>query len=168
MPESNPSNREPIIAELRNMHTSKLKILDVGFGYGNFGELIKLDLRKRTHLTGIEIFPKYKNSKWNYYDNIIIGDILTEIDTLSKYDVILAIDIIEHIKKKKALCLLDRFRNKCEILIISIPIIDYPQGEVYGNKYEAHLATWNINEFLNLGGELLYFDEIIGIFKFGT
>ncbi len=98
--------------------TNPTSILDVGIGFGANGALFRqyTDIRHgrykrwKTLIDGIEIFEGYKNPIWEYvYNEVMIGNALTIIPKLPKYDIIFLGDVLEHLEKDEALKLL----NEC-------------------------------------------------------
>jgi len=143
---------------------------DIGVGFGNIGNITKLILPD-IKLYGVEIFAPYLNYRggkpFKVYDAIIIGDILNLKNKLWKVDFVCAFDIIEHLERKdgiETIKYLQRIAKRG--VIVSVPIIDYPQGEVLGNIHETHLTQWKIDEMKKLGGKLLFKGRICGLFYF--
>ena len=136
-------------------------ILDIGVGFGKWGHLFReyLDVmnerftKEKWHvkIDGVEIFEPYIQPHQKYvYDKIYNGDILDVVDEIGEYDLIFASDVIEHIDKEKGLELIEKLRNKCKNLILIIPIGKIwfqSQGNVCGNKYEAHISIWEQKDF---------------------
>ncbi|MBU1704391.1 MAG: class I SAM-dependent methyltransferase [Nanoarchaeota archaeon] len=164
MPASASENQLPIIKEILR-HKGNISILDIGIGWGNFGKLIK-DQMPQAKIIGVEVWPKYNNYQWDYYDQVIIQDIRQCLTSLRYFDIILAIDVIEHFPKDEGAGLIKQLRAKTNNLLVSVPIIDYPQGPYAGNPYEIHRAQWKPQEMLTLGAKWLYHGQIIGLFRF--
>ena len=114
------------------------KILDVGFGSGVYGKLLRAFYYE--NIDGLDIYGEnIKEMGLDViYNNIFIENIL-DFD-FDFYDLIIMGDVLEHIELDSAKKLLSRFidGNKCNHIIVSIPY-EYEQDEVYGNKYEKHL-----------------------------
>jgi hypothetical protein len=53
------------------------------------------------------------------------------------------VDIIEHLDKNMAYKLFDKLDGT---ILISTPR-DYDQGEVDGNKHQAHISKWSLDDF---------------------
>jgi len=161
MPVSPKCNKKPItkivIFYINELNRENIKILDLGIGYGDFGELIKNNSQQKTEITGVEIWEKYKNPKWSYYDKIIIGDILKFIKTQSTiFDIILLLDVLEHFDRKDGLALIKQLKAITNgLLIISTPVTKCPQGSCQGNSYETHRYIWKEKELKQLGFKIL-------------
>lgn len=131
-------------------------ILDAGFGAGAYGKLLKALYYQ--NIDGLDVYDKHINEMGLnlIYDSIFIENI-TDFD-FEYYDLIILGDIIEHLDLESAKQLLLKFinENKCSQMIISVPY-EYEQDELYGNSHEKHLQP-EINEkymekhypFLNL------------------
>ena len=111
------------------------KILDVGPGAGTYWNVVhglgyKMDC--------IEIHKPYiKEFKLKEkYDNVFEGNIL-DFD-ISKYEVIILGDILEHLKIKDAQSLITKITEKKIKCLVAVPY-EMEQGEYEGNKYEEHL-----------------------------
>lgn len=135
---SYPANRLPILEIINSVNPKT--ILDLGVGTGFYGELIRQAL-PNAKLTGIEIFEKYRNPKWDNYDEIIIGDFRDR--TFAYYDLTLMIDVIEHLPKVQAHELLNDIHGP---VLVSTPR-NYDQGEVDGNIHQKHLSKWTEEDF---------------------
>jgi len=123
-------------------------VLDIGIGYGEIGAFIK---RRLTELIidGIEIWEPYANQRWDtFYRNITIGD-FSKIDISDEYDAIWAIAVLEHLPKEEALIQLERLKDLArKLLLVHIPIGEFPQDAVGGNIYETHLSIWSESDLL--------------------
>ncbi len=129
-------------------------ILDIGCGCGKYGFLAREYLRdcpwmpnwvtvKR--VDAVEVFENYiKDIHRLIYDNIYIGDI-TELE-IGEYDLILMVDVIEHIEKTKALELVEKLKHKGKLLIIT-PKEFMVHPERYGNKHEEHISHFTYEDF---------------------
>jgi len=157
MPRSYYSNRKPIlksiIDHINSENLTHISILDLGIGCGNFGKLIKKKLDVEIKLSGVEIWEKYENNKWDYYDEIIISDIRDYVkQTQQKFDIILFIDVLEHFNQEDGKNIITSLiRMTKRKLIISTPVTNYPQGSYRGNPYEEHKYFWSENEFEEFG-----------------
>jgi len=141
-------------------------VLDIGIGFGKYGFLAReyLDIYEeryqpitwRTKIDGIEIFADYVgNLQRIFYNNIYIGDALDCLRKLDNYDLILLLDVIEHIEKTRGFELLKLISEKSEVALISSPIKVKSLGAPlmkYGNIYERHLSQWTEEELGQFGG----------------
>jgi SAM-dependent methyltransferase len=151
------------IAELI-MLTQADSVLDVGIGFGKYGflarEYLELwDGRKRyddwqRRIDGVEVFPRYVGELQRaIYDEIHVGDALEILPRLDhRYDLVLLIDVLEHVPEDRGVALLDAARRVGRNLIVSTPYDIGHQGEVFGNPHETHHFQWTKRHFRSLGG----------------
>jgi 2-polyprenyl-3-methyl-5-hydroxy-6-metoxy-1,4-benzoquinol methylase len=137
----------------------KFSILDVGFGFGKWGFLVRdtfevmlgQNFKKSTwkiNITGIEPFDKCITPiQKEVYNKIIKEDVFDVIDKLGKYDLIIMGDVIEHFDKDKAYKLLDKLLRHSDNIIISTPLGFMPQGAWAGNERETHKSGWIVKDF---------------------
>jgi len=123
------------------------KILDVGFGSGVYGKLLRAFYYQ--YVDGIDVYNEniQEIGLDKIYDHIFIENIL-EFD-FSYYDLIIMGDVLEHIDLDPAKNLLESFLKdkKCGALLVSVPF-EYEQDELYGNHYERHLQSEVTAEYM--------------------
>jgi 2-polyprenyl-3-methyl-5-hydroxy-6-metoxy-1,4-benzoquinol methylase len=130
---------KPVILKyiLENIKKNQ-KVLDVGFGSGVYGKLLRTFYYR--YVDGIDVFDKHLEEFGLdlIYDNIYIENIL-EFE-FEFYDLIIMGDVLEHIELEAAKKLLTKFieEKKCDHLIVSIPF-ESEQGDVHENVHEIHL-----------------------------
>lgn len=155
----------PIILYILTKVSPK-KVLDIGKGFGKYGFLIheylgidnqkkiipNLQLRKQSKviIDAVEIdldliLPHLSH----FYNKVIFGNILNIYSELDKYDLILMIDIIEHIEKEPALIMLKEFLKKGSDILIATPRNFFKQC-LYESEYEKHVSHWSIKDFKSL------------------
>ena len=135
-------------------------ILDVGVGFGKYGFLCReyLETWKDrvfpnqwcVKIDGIDIFKSYLELEHNkvIYNNLYHGDAVGVLQTLDKYDMIIAMDVIEHMEKNKGIKLVKDILSKSNICIINIPTGDWLHNKIVANNpAEEHQAIW-VNEDL--------------------
>ena len=110
-------------------------ILDVGPGYGTYGNLLKPEY---TNIDAVEVWEPYVDmfNLKNIYKEVHISNIL-DFD-YSKYDYIIMGDVLEHIDLKNAQNLISDITKLEKHCIVAVPYM-YPQGSHEGNDFEAHL-----------------------------
>jgi len=136
------------------------KILDAGIGFGRWGILSREFLevwegRVRSkdwelQIDGVEIFNSNIEEYLKYfYSNIYNIDAYQYINsTPDFYDLIIIGDMLEHLEKRKANDFLHNCMAKSKFVMINIPIgNDWEQSEMYGNIYEKHLSYWKVKDF---------------------
>lgn len=139
-------------------------ILDVGIGMGQYGFLLRTNLENinlfeingaharqrdkrewRVRIDGIEGYPGYINAVHEYaYTNLYIGDALEILPTLQAgaYDLVLAIDILEHFDKGQGSVFLKECRRVCKNTVLVSTPRDFIEQEVVANPLENHRSHW--------------------------
>ena len=157
MPSSHPLQLNEIIDLV--ILTDPQKLLDIGVGFGKFGFLSREYLEMwnsgndylhwTRQIDGIEAFEAYLTPMHDQvYDKIFHGDALNILPAMTeRYDLILLIDVLEHFTFEEGLNVLEQCRRCGRNIVISVPKLMSPQGEVYGNPYETHKYNWNTNDF---------------------
>lgn len=127
-------------------------VLDVGCGDNS--PLAKV--KKTFYSVGMDIFkPNIEKSKkakiHNYYK---IGDIL-KLDSFFKpksFDAVVALDVIEHFKKRDALKLIDSMEEIAKKKVLIITPYGFAKQSAYdGNPYQEHKSGWNMSDFKKMG-----------------
>lgn len=153
MPSSQPWRLSPIAECLFGLHPKS--VLDIGVGFGKWGALAReyTDVNKgrcakaqwQVRIDGIEIFPAYKSVLWEAYTKVYIGNAISVLPTLSNYDLIMAVEVLEHMKKEDGLSLIAAIKAKSRNFIVSYSnSVSVP---VFGNKYEQHISKWGPADF---------------------
>jgi hypothetical protein len=134
------------------------RMLDIGVGFGKWGLLCReiLDVyhervqkdQWQTIIHGIEINEPYRNPLWKFvYDQILIGDAATIIDTAGTYDLILCCDVIEHFDKIDGQRFLNQLKKHASVVVITSPRGFSPQGAMCDNEFERHRSGWSHDDF---------------------
>ena len=112
--------------------TQPKNILDIGVGFGKYGFLSReylelFDGREKLWdwkiiIDGIEIFQDYITPLHKIvYDQIYIGNVMDILPTLEKkYDLILLIDVIEHLNFDEGKKLIEMCQQHAKNIIISV------------------------------------------------
>jgi trans-aconitate methyltransferase len=127
-------------------------ILDLGAGAGTYARLLRPSLPD-AHMTAVEIHAAYvsEHKLWRLYDSVIIGDIRS--CDIPMADVVILGDVLEHMSLPDAFQTWDRALDHAKkAVFLSIPIVEWPQGEMFGNKHERHVTTWSHSLALGLPG----------------
>lgn len=156
MPTSDYHHISDVLHVLEQIHPAS--VLDIGIGFGKWGilcreilEIYRERLQPRdwiTKIDGIEIFKGYRNPLWNLaYNKVYTGDALQLLDRLGCYNLILAGDVIEHFNKEKGKLFMGKMLDHGDVVIVTSPRGDAPQGGLFGNKHEQHLSCWSQKDF---------------------
>lgn len=110
-------------------------VLDVGCGQGDYYEMLKDHFKK---IDAVEIWEPYieKFKLKEKYSNLYHTNIMNF--DFDYYDIIIMGDILEHLSREDSVNLLNKITNKCKELIVVVPYY-LPQETVDGNVYEKHL-----------------------------
>jgi mannosyltransferase OCH1-like enzyme len=125
------------------------KMLDIGCGVGTYAKLFP-----DAEWTGVEVWEPYvEKYKLNeLYQTLIVGD-AREWQPFDHYDVAFAGDVLEHMTYDEAKNLISKLQDCSEVVIASIPIGHWPQGEHEGNPYERHVKDdWTDEQARSLFG----------------
>jgi SAM-dependent methyltransferase len=151
-------------------------VLDIGKGFGKYGFLIheyagidnqtKLDPSKtmaeqsQVRVEAVEVDADLMLPHLSQlYARVHFGDVLKLYPELPKYDLILMIDIIEHINKEQTLPMLRHFLEQGSNVIVSTPV-DFFEQHLYESVFENHVSHWTIKDFRPLGfTDVQYFDS---------
>lgn len=130
------------------------RVLDLGVGKGTYSRLFRKHPTKlsRAHWIGVEAWAPYieQFDLRSQYHEIINQDIrLLDYDALKPIDIAIAGDVLEHVTKEEAIAIVDKVLKISPYMIISIPIIHYPQDAWEGNHYEIHVKDdWSHEEMI--------------------
>lgn len=147
MPYSDRSLRPWIASRLRDLGVMTDSVVDVGAGAGTargfYGRLFP-----GARWTAIEVWEPYVTEfrLEDRYDRVIAADV-RHIE-FPAAGLVLFGDVLEHMPADDAVRVWDRARAVSSWLVIGVPVLDYPQGEVCGNPYEAHQHQWTTESVL--------------------
>jgi hypothetical protein len=149
-------------------------IWDIGPGEGAYYQLIEdyggdYFTGNFHKWTGVEIWQPYVDQFHleEMYDEIFIEDVkdITFADEDHSDDLIIFGDVLEHMPEDDARALILRAKRSFRYILVSIPIVHAPQGEVNGNPYEAHVKHWDFDEMHEAMGKCMAFKgHTIGLF----
>lgn len=139
-----------ILQELRSCKS----ILDIGCGF--------LPITGRTDLNpdysvGVEIVPKHSIYAKKYLTDVIVSDIMYLKFPDDSFDGVVAIDIIEHFRKKKAVDLILRMKKWArKIVIIITPNVKQPANidpslPLKLKQYQKHQCVFSQEELIDIG-----------------
>jgi hypothetical protein len=100
---------------------------------------------------GVEIFEDYRNAMWGCYDKVIVGDATELLKNptwgipQTGYDLVIMMDVLEHISRADGLELLDRLKAIGKKIIFSYSNCE--QTNVCINKNEDHISKWEPEDF---------------------
>jgi predicted TPR repeat methyltransferase len=142
-------------------------ILDIGAGSGTYIKL--LSKIKSFDWTAVEAWEPYIdqfNLKKQYHTVFNVD--IKNFPWNKKYDLVIAGDILEHLSKEDAVKIVNLALDHSKFMLISIPIVHYPQGEINNNPYEIHIKDdWSHKEVLETFDNFIKkssTDEEIGVY----
>ncbi len=155
MPTSSDEGKNIIRLWVEEFSSSIHTVLDLGVGKGTYKKIYtekKSKPLKHAKWIGIEAWKPYIDEfkLESYYDQIINQDIRkVDYTALPKIDLVFAGDVLEHVTKEEAVEVINQLMKKSDKIIISIPIIHYPQEEINNNPFEVHVKDdWSHREML--------------------
>lgn len=129
-----------------------LTILDLGCGFGAAGNL--LNSKKNHQFTGVDIYKPYLDvcKKEGNYKKLIQADIAKLEMKEKSFDVVLLLQVVEHLDKGVGIKLLKKaikIAKKC--IIISVPNGKCDQEGYNSNSHNKHISTWNVSALRKMG-----------------
>lgn len=131
-------------------------LLDVGCGANSPVQTFN----KNLYCVGVDAFePSIERSKLKKIHNEYIKlDVLKvgEAFQAKSFDIVVALDLIEHLEKDDGLALLDMIEKiASKKVVIYTPNGFLPQGDRENNPWQVHLSGWTAQEFINRGYEVI-------------
>lgn len=145
MPSSNLA-LAPTVIHLVHLARPHRKVLDVGPGLGKYGLLLREYLNDPPRIIdAVEVESSYVTRRLRaVYDNVFVADVLTmPRDALAEYDVVLMVDVIEHLEKDAGLELLGRIPGR---VVICTPAEFFSNGPGLPPS-EEHRSLWSAADF---------------------
>ncbi|HCA85755.1 MAG TPA: hypothetical protein DEQ61_09805 [Streptomyces sp.] len=135
-------------------------VTDIGPGDGTYAKLLRPH-HEGVWWTAVEIHKPYigRYKLKAKYDEVHNLDAREAPDHLYHRDLVLCGDVLEHMERDEAVALLQRIQQAgAWNILVSIPIVEAPQGEVDGNKHETHVHHWDYDDMgqvlASLGGSV--------------
>ncbi len=126
-------------------------ILDVGAGSGTY-RLLLGDALPNCTWTAVEAHEPYieRFGLRHLYDNVLCVDVnFLYYLPVPQHDVTIFGDVLEHMERAAAVRVWKVERATArKALLLSLPIVPYPQEALEGNEYERHRATWTHEQVL--------------------
>jgi hypothetical protein len=118
-------------------------VLDVGPGQGTYSDLLR-GCTPGASWSCVEIFAPYVQifDLHSKYDTVYVADI-RRFAWPATFDLVILGDVLEHMVLQDALEVWTAVRAHARDVVLSIPIVEYPQGAQGGNDHEAHLQVWD-------------------------
>ena len=175
MPFSQSSQLSTIVGFIEQSNPAS--ILDVGVGMGQYGFLARINLENehlfvvdgdrgwqrpksewRVKIDGIEGCATYLTPIHEYvYNTLTIGDALALLPKVpdAAYDLVLAIDILEHFDMPDGIRFLAELKRVCSrAALVSTPK-EFIHQDIPANPYENHRSVWSQQDLASQGFDRL-------------
>jgi cyclopropane fatty-acyl-phospholipid synthase-like methyltransferase len=121
-------------------------VLDIGPGWGKYGLACREYLPHLESLDAVEVPQGRYQTQNAIYDCIFVGDIRYAPEQFFlPYDLVLLIDVIEHVSLDDGHDLLSRVQRAGPAVLVSTPTKFFEQ-HVEENPYETHVSFWDAAE----------------------
>lgn len=148
-------------------------VLDIGAGKGTYLKLLKhkSNALPAAKFICIEAWAPYieKFNLTSKYD-IVINDDARKVNyvNLGNVDLTIAGDVLEHMTKEESINVVNQIAVISKFMIISIPVIHYPQEAINDNPFEEHIKDdWSHKEVMSTWGEFIIASSVgseIGVY----
>lgn len=145
------------------------RVIDAGCGGGTY-RLQAGPVLPGVHWTGIEAWEPYvaRFGLDKLYDRLVVSD-LRKVDftALAPADLVIFGDVLEHMTRAEAQAVVARASAVAPFVLISIPVVHYPQEAVEGNPFEEHVKDdWNHDEVMHsfAGISAFFIHDHIGVY----
>lgn len=112
-----------------------------------------LGKQKRFYAVGIDIFEPYlRESAKKVYDEVILGDVRKIPLKTKSLDVVLCLNVLEHLEKeegKRLIGAMEEIARRQIILLVPHGFIAKPAYN--GNPFQTHKASWSVQELKESG-----------------
>jgi 2-polyprenyl-3-methyl-5-hydroxy-6-metoxy-1,4-benzoquinol methylase len=130
------------------------QFLDIGTGQGTYYRLFN-QYYPNAKWTGVEGYKPYiegfkLREKYDVLHHADARELYGKNIDISQlhYHVVFCGDVLEHMTKEEAITLVEKLKSACGILIISIPIIKWPQHDE-SNPFQIHVKDdWSHQEVM--------------------
>jgi len=137
-----------ILKWIKNSFDKKSRILDCGCGIGIFGQIMKENGYR--NIIGIDFNEKSLRCAKNFYSvNKMDCQNLALVDNF--YDVIVALNVIEHLEDpKQFLTEIKRITKPNSLYVFSTPNVNFIRKLIRPIKCKDHKHFWNIKQFIGM------------------
>lgn len=144
-------------------------VVDCGCGCGTYRNLLAPYLGKATWI-GIEAWEPYiaQFGLHDLYHRVINSD-LRQVDfaALAPVDLVIFGDVLEHMQKDEAQTAVGKALAVASYVLLSIPVVHYPQDEINGNPFEVHVKDdWDHQQVMTAfpGITAFFIHDHIGVY----
>jgi ubiquinone/menaquinone biosynthesis C-methylase UbiE len=125
-------------------------VLELGCGKGSPLKHVP----KTFYSVGVDAYePAIEESKaLKIHDEYVVSDVLNTNFSDKSFDCVVALDLIEHLKKEDGLKLVKEMERLAKKkIIVFTPHGFLPQGSIDNNDLQEHLSGWEVDEMRKLG-----------------
>lgn len=145
MPSSFVDSFPPIVKLIIGLEPRR--VLDIGPGWGKYGLACREYLPDIEFLAGVEVPQGRLSTQDAIYDHVFIGDVRDQDQAMfAGYDLVLLIDVIEHMTLWDGHQLLHSIQKAGCRILVATPKVFVDQHDD-SNPYETHVSLWNWEEF---------------------
>lgn len=133
-----------LTADRLNAQRPISQVVDIGPGLGTYARLLRPVLPK-ARFVAVEIWAPYikEFGLAEIYDEVHIADArVFNYRHLNSGGIAVLGDVLEHMTQDEAQRVVLALLERCDMVMLSIPIGHWPQDEYMGNPWEAHVASY--------------------------
>lgn len=149
MPTSN-LHLAPTVVNLVHTAEPHRTVLDVGPGFGKYGLLLREYLNDPPAvIDAVEVEPSYITPRLEAIYNVVFPMDARDLSysTYAMYDVVLMVDVIEHLSKADGIALLRQIRGR---VVVSTPATFFANDTALPES-ETHRSLWGLSDFVTAG-----------------
>jgi hypothetical protein len=156
MPVSSNFNVGGIMGAIRKHARDATSCLDIAAGWGKYGVLLRefFDIkvngrydkeRWKCRIDMVEIWPDYITPMHEFvYSNVYLDDIRAISADIHAYDIVLLLEVLEHMSHEDGVKVLIDLKGKCnKLMFMAFPnYFNGGEGKGWANPYEEHRCLW--------------------------
>lgn len=145
MPSSFVDSVPPIVKRIIDINPRT--VCDIGPGWGKYGSMCREYLPGLERVDAVEVPQGRMPLQDHIYDNVITADAREcSPDLWSRYDLVLMVDVIEHMDKIEGQRILgDIINSGAEVLVSTPKIFEEQHDET--NPFETHICCYTWEDF---------------------
>ncbi len=117
----------------------------MGPGWGKYGILLREYVDPDLIVDAVEAWEPYVTRRLEAaYDEVITADVCSFFEPLADYDLVLMVDVLEHLEKADGLAVIDRIPGW---IVICTPAEFFQNPEAVEIPPERHRSLWSVTDF---------------------